>query len=65
MKIFLSSINIFFIFRFKKDMISVKKLLKMFDIIDISEYLSKIDSINKQILPKALLRKKKTEDVNN
>ena len=41
-------------------MISIKKILKVFDIIDISEYLGKIDTINKQILPKSLLRKKKT-----
>jgi hypothetical protein len=72
MRIYLSS-NFFSYFylllfilisRFKKDMISIKKILKVFDIIDISEYIGKIDGINKQILPKSLLRKKKTEDAN-
>jgi len=45
-------------------MISIKKIFKVFDIIDISEYQVKIDSINKQILPKSFLKRKKTEDAN-
>lgn len=43
----------------------MKKIFKFYaEILDVTEYMNKIDAINKQILPKSLLRKKKTEDIN-
>jgi len=47
-------------------LITVKKMFKDYsEIIDTSEIMNRIDSINKNILPKSLLRKKKTEDKEN
>jgi hypothetical protein len=35
------------------------------EVIDTNEIINRIDSINKNILPKSLLRKKKTDDKEN
>lgn len=39
-------------------MVAIKKTIKVFDVIDSSEYTGKIDSIIKKIIPKEMLKKK-------
>ncbi len=56
----------YLIFRIKKDLITIKKMFKDYsEIIDINEIMNRIDNINRNILPKTLLRKKKTEEKDN
>lgn len=44
----------------------MKKMFKIYsEVMDMNEYMNKIDSINKQILPKSLLRKKKVDEKDN
>ena len=44
-------------------MISIKKMFKVYsEVMDVNDFVNKIDNINKQILPKSLLRKKKSDD---
>jgi hypothetical protein len=52
------------IFRFKKDMLAIKSNLKTFKVLEgnLDSFRKKIDQINRLVLPKSMLKKKKTTE---
>mgnify|MGYP003533128374 CR=1 FL=1 len=49
-------------FRFKADMLYIKKYISNFESVEISSFKDKIDAINKAVLPSKMLVKKKKKE---
>ena len=50
--------------QFRREMVYMKKVLEMFDLINVSEYQERIENISKYVNPNKIMRKKKKVEKN-